>query len=541
MIHIDPDSRTLVFSPSGDLDGSRAEGYRHALLAALNEDLRQVTFDFRTTRHISSVALGLLAEIWNLAGTKGIRLEVVSASEAIDLLLQHTRLDRLLNCVSPSEADHLCALNGVNATMAAELRILDRLNRALVEVLQLSDPAQVPKRMLAEILAALGSTRGAFFAWETKTENLELDHWTGEEARPSMVIWAAKGSPEREALDGGGPRYVHGESEAHQNSALLKTLGFGSAILAPMHGGERAMGLFAIEASPENEALFFSMAPLVDTFATIGSLVGQKVNLLKTLEERNQRLEEAMRDLGQVQVALNDSSKLATLGALVSGLSHAFNNRLVPILGYSQLLAKRFAGDEKTARQIATLEDAAKDLKRMLDRLWMITRGRPPAFAETDLNETIESALLLAEPLLKERRVGFERDLAEDLPGLPLDRELMVQAFLSICHRVQFLYAAEEAKKTIWVYTGQEDGSVAVEFAAPGVEVSEDLLATMQDPLAPLQRIGNEDVFNLSIPASVVRKHGGEFEVCSSPEIGLKISIRLPLAPRRLNAGRQVG
>lgn len=545
MIEILPDSNSLVCSPKGAFDAECVFVNRPALLEAMNGEVRRVVFDLSEASWIASPALGLMAEVWQLGQEKGVPVEVVSPSEVAQAVLRQTHLDRLFRIESKAtEVDQARALFHLNRTMSEEIITLEQLNRALMEVLPSKEPQEVPEVMLRQILKACESERGAFFRWNEKNRTFVRGALVGcsDSTLTAGEIPAPADSPERQAIETRSALYLNASDSRWQQSVLMRLLVFPAAIMAPMCPPQGPVGLFLIQRGPDEDALTMRATPLVMSFASIGALAYEKIRLLAALEERNRKLESLVAELSQKQSALNDSSKLATLGALVSGMGHAFNNRLVPILGYAQLLGKKFAEDPKTNHQLEIVESSAKDLKRMLDRLWSITRSRPPMFEETDLNETVESALLMAEPTLGERQITVERHLGESLPAIPFDRGLMIQAFLSILHRIQFLFPSESAQRTFIVSTRQKDHSgLVAEFLAPSVQLSEEVLLTIQDPLTPLQRIGNEDVFNLSIPASVVSKHGGRFSVNSTPLVGLCIEIVLPFKPRRLETPPALG
>ena len=267
--------------------------------------------------------------------------------------------------------------------------------------------------------------------------------------------------------------------------------------------------------------------PLVESFAGVCGLAMENSVLVADLDRRNKRIEQTLLELTQAQAALNDSSKLATLGALISGLGHALNNRLAPILGYAQMFVRKYSDDEKVGRQMQLIEQSALELKDILERLVSITRGKPPVYQPDSLNEAIESALALAEPSFKTDGIEVEANLEPDLPTLNLDRQLMIQGFLSIFHRAQSTYPSHAAGKYLHVTSAREENCAVVRIVDNGTPLTGENLADIVDPLKPLQRIGFADVFNLSIPCSIVQKHGGQFKVSDMDGQGTAIEIRI--------------
>jgi signal transduction histidine kinase len=396
--------------------------------------------------------------------------------------------------------------------------------------------------ILEGILQALDVERGAFFLLTQNGTELELLHSAGlsaERAEKCGRLMLDPGTPEAQTLESGsrGARTV--SLEYQPESALLNVLGFDSAIFAPAASEKKAFGLLAIDLPGSETALLDAAAPLVESFAGICGLAMENCVLVADLDRRNKRVEQTLLELTQAQAALNDSSKLATLGALISGLGHSLNNRLAPILGYAQMFVRKYADDEKLKRQMQLIERSALELKDILERLVSITRGKPPVYRPDSLNEAIESALALAEPSFKADGIEVVANLDPNLPALNLDRQQMIQGFLSIFHRAQSIYPPHVPNKCLRISSSCEGNRAVVRIVDNGSPLTEENLADIVDPLKPLQRVGFADVFNLSIPCSIVQKHGGQFKVSDLDGQGTAIEIRI--APQAVPVSQKPG
>ena len=59
------------------------------------------------------------------------------------------------------------------------------------------------------------------------------------------------------------------------------------------------------------------------------------------LRETNQRLQKALEELHATQQQVIQQERLRALGKMAGGVAHDFNNALIPILGYAELLIER--------------------------------------------------------------------------------------------------------------------------------------------------------------------------------------------------------
>ena len=539
MMQIHLEQECLILAPGGYFDQEQVDQCRPAMKEALAKGVPEIRFDLSGAAHVSSTALGFMIEAWKRAHESGVKVRIYSPNSSVLAVLRQTRLDKLLvhqdggseNMTPPDldTNDEVAVLEHVTEAMARDLRLLGRLNKVLAAILPLRDRQQIGRMVLEGILEALDFERGAFFLLTQDGTELELLHsigLSGDQARTCERLLLDPGSPEAKTLE---PRScgVRTVSLETCSSALLSALGFPSAIFAPAASEQNPFGLLAIDLPEGSQPLVDAAGPLVESFAGVCGLAMQNSVLVADLNRRNKRIEQTLLELTLAQAALNDSSKLATLGALISGLGHSLNNRLAPILGYAQMFVRKYKDDEKTGRQMQLIERSALELKDILERLVSITRGKPPQYRPDSLNETIESALALSEPSLKAEGVEVESSLAPDLPELNLDRQLMIQGFLSIFHRAQSTYPPHATGKYLRISSVREGTIAVVRIVDNGLPLSEENLADIVDPLKPLQRVGYVDVFNLSIPCSIVQKHGGQFKVSDMDGQGTAIEIRI--------------
>ncbi|RMF70209.1 MAG: hypothetical protein D6743_00660, partial [Calditrichaeota bacterium] len=95
-------------------------------------------------------------------------------------------------------------------------------------------------------------------------------------------------------------------------------------------------------------------------------------NLSLLIEKVKQSLEEDQQNPEQYLRML----RLASVGGLVGGIAHSFNNILGGILGYAQLLKEERGLPEDAYRQAGIIEKAAKRASRLVGNLQLLTQKR---------------------------------------------------------------------------------------------------------------------------------------------------------------------
>lgn len=124
-----------------------------------------------------------------------------------------------------------------------------------------------------------------------------------------------------------------------------------------------------------------------------------------------------------LEAALNESQKMEAIGRLAAGVAHDFNNMLTVIMGYTQVMLGRDAGDEKRREHLERVMGAARDAQSITKQLLLFAR-RPSAEDRTlvSLNVVVANLGRLLEKLVGEEvevRAGLAPDLggAEVFPG----------------------------------------------------------------------------------------------------------------------------
>lgn len=321
-------------------------------------------------------------------------------------------------------------------------------------------------------------------------------------------------------------------------------------------------------------------SPITEDFVvtdTGGDYVGMGVvlDVLRALEarvsEHTQELESAYRRLKASQNQLIQSEKLASLGQLVAGLAHEINTPLgyvqnnvemvrnhLPaaaetLAAYAGVLDAAAAGaDDATAAQCTgRLDDALAafdptlcgDLTSLLDdtlhgvhqiadlvaSLKDYSRIDQARSENVDLHGLVESALRIGGHLLRRRDVQVRRQFG-DVPPVTCAPAQINQVLLNLIGNAA--QAIEHDRGIIAVRTQVSGGYALIAVQDNGKGIPADVLPRVFEPFFTTKPVGQGTGLGLSICQQIVQAHGGRIAATSTPGVGTRFVVALPIAGR---------
>jgi signal transduction histidine kinase len=256
------------------------------------------------------------------------------------------------------------------------------------------------------------------------------------------------------------------------------------------------------------------------------------------LHGQNQTLEmkvaERTRELRESQQQVVAQERLRAFGEMAGGIVHDFNNALMSVIGYSEMLLNDddMLRDFKTAREfLKIMNTAGQDASQVISRLRDFYRPREvtDVFARVDLNEVIEQAVPLTQPkwkgqaLADGRTIKVELDLAK-LPAISGNAaELREVATNLIFNAVD----AMPAGGTITLRSSTQDGQALFEVTDTGSGMSDEVRSRCVEPFFSTK--GEKGTgLGLSMVFGIIKRHEGSVEIQSELGKGTTFRIRLP-------------
>ncbi len=216
---------------------------------------------------------------------------------------------------------------------------------------------------------------------------------------------------------------------------------------------------------------------------------------------------------------------------LIASVSHELRTPLTSILGFTETLLTRPLSDDERVRYLRIIADQARRLEQLvgdlLDLRTVEEGGLDLRLEQLDLRD-----------LLAEQAAAFEGQLTQhelrlELPSEPLlvraDRRRVGQVVGNLLSNA-LKYSPDGG--VVSVRAERRDGLFVVSVADEGIGIPEE---SRHDVFLPFVRVGNDAEgagLGLAIARRIVRRHGGEMDVESTPGKGSTFTFELPLEPR---------
>lgn len=262
-----------------------------------------------------------------------------------------------------------------------------------------------------------------------------------------------------------------------------------------------------------------------------------------TLRAREGRLWGIIQDITEqhdLELQVQHSQRLHSMGTLLGSISHDFNNLLMSILSYAEVLSLRQNLDPEVLAGLKVITRAADRGQALIAKLMTFARKSPLVQEVVDLNDLVkESGALLGHALNAGQFIHLE--LSPNLPKVPLDPHQMGQVIMNLGLNAR---DAMPGGGTITFRTGLQDlspdearawGLLAgphayLEVQDTGTGMTPDLVAKIFEPFFTTKGPGRGTGLGLSVVHGIVAAHRGHLEVRSIWGEGTCFQVFLPLA-----------
>ena len=227
-----------------------------------------------------------------------------------------------------------------------------------------------------------------------------------------------------------------------------------------------------------------------------------------------------------VQKAMMQQEKLASVGRLSAGVAHEINNPLTTILTTAMLILEELDPQDSNYRELETITKETLRCRKIVTSLLDFARQSTPTRKSCDINDITNESVVLTNKQAAFKDVALIYEPGADIPLVQLDKGQIQQSLINlIINAVE----ATKAGGTISISTVYKPQLETIEVAVSdtGEGISETDLVRIFDPFYTTKDNGNG--LGLAITHGIIEQHNGTIDVDSRLGRGTTFTIKLPI------------
>ncbi|MGC1423596.1 MAG: ATP-binding protein [Terracidiphilus sp.] len=237
-----------------------------------------------------------------------------------------------------------------------------------------------------------------------------------------------------------------------------------------------------------------------------------------------QQLRESRKEIETMhRTQMSRAEHLATLGELATGLAHEIRNPLAGIAGVIDIIGRDLPASSPARAMVKDVRLEINQINRILTDLLETARPHPPRMMRSNLNTTVEHAVMLARQQVLSHPIKIELEKAPNLTEVEHDSDQIHQVVLNLLlNAVQ----AIDGPGTVTVAISSREDCAIVTVSDTGRGMSDQQMSQIFRPFYTTRSNGTG--LGLSLVRRIVEEHLGHIEVTSTLGQGSTFEVQLP-------------
>jgi signal transduction histidine kinase len=279
--------------------------------------------------------------------------------------------------------------------------------------------------------------------------------------------------------------------------------------------------------------------PMVELQQKIALLGRGDLGVSVSFSRRNDEIGDLGRNFNQMVAQLRESrleierlhrtqmsraEHLATLGEMATGLAHEIRNPLAGIAGVIEIIGRDLPSTSPARSVVKDVRQEIARINHIVTDLLQTARPHPPKFSKSDLNTTVEHAVMLGRQQALSRAIEITLLKDPSMPEVAHDSDQIHQVLLNLL--LNAIQAVDKNGK-IAVTVEKQGTNAVIEVSDTGRGIPVELLPNIFRPFFTTK--GDGTGLGLSLARRSVESHQGHIEVTSAVGAGSNFAVFLPI------------
>ncbi len=240
---------------------------------------------------------------------------------------------------------------------------------------------------------------------------------------------------------------------------------------------------------------------------------------------------------------LRHSQKMEAMGVLAGGIAHDFNNILSAVVGYAELAAEEISEGSKAFKRVKGILAASERARNLISQILTFSRKQDKNLQPMNIQLVLKEALSFMRASLPST-VHIDAPIPAELPNIMGDPDQIQQLIINLMAN-----AAHAMKQTGTIHIeidcvkiGNTSDQPLLELkpglfvrlvvSDTGCGIPSNIMPKIFDPFFTTKEKGIGTGLGLSTVHGIVKEHGGGIRVDSTPGVGTRFEVYLPVTIR---------
>jgi len=266
------------------------------------------------------------------------------------------------------------------------------------------------------------------------------------------------------------------------------------------------------------------------------------LNIMEDLKTERARLESEIIDREKLErekeamhMTIIQSSKLASLGEVATGIAHEINQPLTYISTFIQNFKRSFKSyiedETKLKEKIEVSNIQINRINKIILHLRTFGRSDDIDFRLIKIEDVLNNTLLLMRERIRLGNIDLKINIAPALPEVAGNPNRLEEVFINLFQNSVYALSERSSDMQLFVDISVDKNkeAVIIKIIDNGIGISKDNLNKIFDPFFTTKEIGKGTGVGLSIVYGIILEHKGSIICKSELNKGTSFIIKLPV------------